>query len=123
VRGIKKILIVDDDEKVLQVMKDILEPGSYDVYTAQNGKDGLEQITRVEPDLVITDIVMPDMEGMEFISTLSKRKRGIPIIVMSGNVIGMKFLESARIFGAKATLTKPFKARELIEKINSILKE
>ena len=113
----QKILVVDDESTVTDLISLILTEEGYEVSTAQNGKEGLKQFESVGPDLIITDIIMPDMEGIEFIKALVKKKKNIPIIVMSGNIIGTKFLKSARLFGAKATLTKPFTTQDLIETV------
>ena len=116
-----KILIVDDEEVILETLKVILEGKGYSVNTARNGREALKILEEVSPDLILTDIVMPDMEGMEFISEVARKGRNIPIIVMSGNELGMRFLKSAKIFGARAALTKPFRVEELIELSANIL--
>ena len=116
-----KILIVDDDRKILGATKDILAPKGYTVRTAGNGKEGLAAVDEEEPDLVITDISMPDMEGIEFIRKLAQRKLNIPIIAMSGNPIGKQFMQAAVLFGAVDTLSKPFTGQELTAKVNKAL--
>jgi DNA-binding NtrC family response regulator len=116
-----KILIVDDNENILDALKEILEQKGFEIAVAKNGNEGLMRIEQLKPDLVITDIIMPDMEGIEFISTINKKKCNIPIIVMSGDVVGMKFLKSARILGAIDILMKPFTAGEIIERVNRAL--
>ena len=76
---------------------------------------------RGAPDLVITDIVMPDMEGMELLRTLSRQGITIPVIVMSGNSLGTKFLDAAHLFGAQASLRKPFSKQELLDAVTRVL--
>lgn len=120
---IKKILVVDDESSITDLVYSILTEKGYEVTTAKDGKEGLKVFESVKPDLVITDIVMPDMEGIEFMRSLVKMRKGLPIIVMSGNVLGTKFLETARIFGAQATLRKPFAIQELLEVIAAVEKE
>ena len=120
---IKKILVVDDESSITDLVYSILTEKGYEVTTAKDGKEGLKVFESVKPDLVITDIVMPDMEGIEFMRSLVKMRKGLPIIVMSGNVLGAKFLETARIFGAQATLRKPFAIQELLEVIAAVEKE
>lgn len=119
----QKILVVDDESAIIDLITLILTEEGYEVSTAQNGKEGLKQFESVGPDLIITDIIMPDMEGIEFIKALAKKKKNIPIIVMSGNIIGTKFLKPARLFGAKAALTKPFTTQDLIEMVAKLLTE
>ncbi len=119
----KKVLVVDDKPSITDLVSLILTEEGYEVSIANDGRQGLKQFESVVPDLVISDIVMPDMEGIEFIKTLVKKKKDIPVIVMSGNIVGRKFLKTARLFGAKADLTKPFTTQELIETVNRILME
>ncbi len=114
----KRILIIDDDEKIRTSLQDILEQQGYVLNVAGNGNEGLRQCESVRPDLILTDIIMPDMEGIELIMALRKRLKKIPIIAMSGDIVGQKFLRAAQLLGAVDTLLKPFSARDLIEKIN-----
>ncbi len=120
---IKKILVVDDESSITDLVYSILTEKGYEVTTAKDGKEGLKVFESVKPDLVITDIVMPDMEGIEFMRSLVKMRKALPVIVMSGNVLGTKFLETARIFGAQATLRKPFAIQELLEVIAAVEKD
>ena len=116
-----RILVVDDEPSITDLISLILTEEGYEVSIAKNGKDGLAQFQSVAPDLVITDIVMPDMEGIELLRTINKQKKNIPMVVMSGNIVGRKFLDTARLFGAKASLAKPFTAKELIETVDRLL--
>ena len=117
----KKILIVDDDEKICMALKDTLQLKGFEVGSAQNGMQGLKQFQLEKPDLVITDISMPDMDGIEFVRELAKQKKRIPIIAMSGNPFGQNFLKAAMLFGAIEILQKPFTVIELLNKVNKIL--
>ncbi len=120
---ISKILLVDDESSMIDVTQLILTELGYEVSTAGDGREGLKVLESAQPDLVITDIVMPDMEGIEFIRALAKERPSLPVIVMSGHGIGLKFLNSARAFGAKATLQKPFTPRQLSEAITAVESE
>jgi DNA-binding response OmpR family regulator len=113
----QKILIIDDDEKVLEALKDVLETNGYVVHTAGNGAAGIRSFDADPPDLVITDINMPDVEGIELIRNLAKRNRKVPVIAISGDPVGTKFLKAARLLGAVDTLLKPFSIAELREKV------
>ena len=73
----KKILIIDDDERICTSLQDILEQEGYILSTANNGKEGLKQCERYNPDLIITDIIMPDMEGIELIRAIRKRNKNL----------------------------------------------
>jgi len=119
-KRIKKILVVDDEPAIIDLVHSILADNGYEVTGAKDGREGLKVFESTNPDLVITDIVMPDMEGIEFMRNLVKKRKGLPIIVMSGNAVGTKFLETARIFGARATLRKPFTVQELLEIVTAV---
>ncbi|MEW5815118.1 MAG: response regulator [Spirochaetota bacterium] len=116
-----KILVIDDDERICNSLEDILKENDYEVKFAGDGSEGIEQFRIEKPDIIITDICMPDMDGIEFIRILRKLKERVPIIVMSGNIIGKNFLQAARLLGAVDTIAKPFTAKELLEKIAGIL--
>ena len=117
----KKILVVDDEAMVREAISVLLEENGYEVRTANNGREGVEVFSMYQPDLVLTDIAMPDMEGIEFLKILRKRKADLPVIVMSGNVVGQKFLKSARLIGATAVLKKPFSNEELLSAVGGCL--
>jgi CheY-like chemotaxis protein len=117
----KKILVVDDESMIREAISVLLEEGGYEVRTANNGREGMEVFSTYQPDLVLTDIVMPDMEGIEFLQTLRKKKGKLPVIVMSGNAIGEKFLKSARLMGAKAVLKKPFSNEDLLGAVSGCI--
>ena len=116
-----QVLVVEDDEFVLDAVMEILKVSGFLVAGASDGWAGLKKYDAENFDIILTDIIMPDMEGIEFIKAVSKRKRNTPIIVMSGNHMGLQFLDSARIFGAKATLQKPFHPKMLVQTIEWVL--
>jgi DNA-binding response OmpR family regulator len=117
----KTILVVDDEDMILRAVKDTLEHAGYTAAVATNGKQAIELFDSLAPDLVITDINMPEVEGIELIKGLSRHTPKVPIIAMSGDVIGASFLKAARLLGAADTLAKPFSTRELLEKIEAVL--
>jgi YesN/AraC family two-component response regulator len=79
-----KILIVDDEEDVRVMLKDILELEGFTTYTASNGKEGLQKFEEFMPELVITDIRMPVMDGVEFVKNLQNLKKDVKVIFISG---------------------------------------
>ena len=117
----QKILVVDDESQVRKVIALLLEKNGYEVRMANNGREGVKEYTDYQPDLVLTDIAMPDMEGIEFLRILRKEKEDLPIIVMSGNNVGQRFLISARLFGATAVLEKPFTNEDLLSAVGECL--
>lgn len=115
------ILVIDDERAVRELVGLILSRAGYEVTTACDGREGLRRVEEEAPDLVITDITMPDMEGIELILLLRKRHAGVPIVAMSGNVVGRGFLKVTEVLGAAATLNKPFSAQELITIVREAL--
>lgn len=113
----RKILVVDDEKDVLEAVRDILEIEGYSVITAEDGKAGTELLRELLPELILTDVVMQDMEGIEFMKAVHRQNKEIPIVVMSGHPVGTKFFKAAELFGAKATLLKPFSKSELLQVI------
>jgi CheY-like chemotaxis protein len=111
-----RILIIEDNEAVLRVMSRMLTGSGYDVQEASNGKAGLALYRQWATDIVITDIVMPDVEGLEVIRELRKTDPTVRIIAMSGGGIGSaeKYLALAQTFGAGSVLNKPFTQEELM---------
>ena len=120
-----KILEVDDDEQVLDMLYESLTREGFDVQKASNGEQGL-RIYRQEPvDLIITDILMPEKEGIETIIELRQDFPDVKIIAMSGGGrIGTKdYLHLAKIFGVQRTFTKPVAREQLLDAIKELLKE
>lgn len=106
---------------ILSAVKETLESAGYAVAIATNGKEGIGLFDSLALDLIITDINMPAMEGIELIKGLSKHGPKVPIIAMSGDAIGARFLKAARLLGAVDTLVKPCTARELLAKTKAAL--
>jgi len=121
----KRILVIDDEDLIRQVIKEMLEVEGYVVTTAANGKEGLQLYRRDLPDLIITDIFMPEMEGLETIRALQKDSAKVKIIAISGGgERGMtSFLSYAKRFGALRTLQKPFSREDLITSVREVLGE
>jgi CheY-like chemotaxis protein len=121
----KRILVIDDEEPVRLIVREMLILEGYEVVIAANGKVGL-QLFRSDPtDLIITDIFMPEMEGLETIRELHREYPGVKIIAMSGGgESGMlSFLSYAKRFGALRTLRKPFSREELLTNVKELLAE
>lgn len=120
-----RILVIDDDEQVLDMLYESLTREGYDVLRASNGEHGL-RLYRQEPvDLIITDIIMPEKEGIETIIELQQDFPDVKIIAMSGGGrIGTKdYLHLAKIFGVHRTFTKPVAREQLLDAINELIKE
>lgn len=117
-----KILVVDDDELMRANLIDALRFSNHEVYSATNGKEALSVLDNDQFDLIVTDIVMPDMEGVEFIKEV-KRKRGlsVKIIAMSGSIMSDNYLNLARLMGANATLEKPFSVDKFLDTVDEVI--
>jgi CheY-like chemotaxis protein len=118
-----RILVIDDEPAIRTVLQTVLTREGHAVRCAKNGKEGLAAFAEDKPDLVITDIIMPEKEGIETIQTIRTADPLIPIIAISGGgrAANMDFLPLAVKFGATATLTKPFGAAVLLNLVRSVL--
>ncbi len=119
----KHILVVDDDHMMREFVKEVLEINNFKITEASNGKAGLKEFRENTPDLVITDIIMPEMEGISFIRELRSHNKEVPIIAMTGNVHGRmeEFLEISTQLGADEILRKPIKAKEFLDAIDRLI--
>ena len=119
----QKILIVDDEELIREGLKQLLEMNGYQVSLAIDGRDAIFQMASNIPELVITDIIMPETDGIELILEIKKENPQVKIIAISGGgrINAEDHLEIARQFGVHATLMKPFSTTELLETIDKVL--
>lgn len=118
-----RILIVDDDELVRKTVREILERADYEVEEAHDGEAGLKQAVLSKPDLIVTDILMPNQDGIELILQLRRVRPEAKILAMSG---GGKFdndrlLTMAKVLGADECLAKPFGKASLLDKVAACL--
>lgn len=118
------ILVIDDDAQLRGFLREVLDQEGFQVLEAENGNVGSVLFERHRPDLVLTDIVMPEKEGMELIMELRRADPALPIIAMSGGNAGFSgsYLSAAGKLGADATLAKPFTASHLLAAIQELLK-
>lgn len=119
----QRILIIDDDHHILLMVKKMLERAGFEVDLASNGNEGLELFKRMPLDLVITDIIMPEKEGLETIREMKRLSPDLKIIAMSGGgkVTSDNYLNTARIFGATRILAKPFSQKEMVSAVKDLL--
>ena len=116
----KTILITDDESTIRTMLKDWLESFDYNILTAEDGQEAWEIWTSQHCDLVITDINMPRMNGIELLQKIKNENVNFPVIIMTGVSVESAKLKS-RDYGADAYIIKPFKMKDLFEKINKIL--
>jgi DNA-binding response OmpR family regulator len=116
----KKILVVDDEPRLLSLLEAYLRQEGFRVLTASNGREALPVARREKPDLIILDIMMPEMDGYEFMR-LHRRERNTPVILLTAKVeeddkvIGLEI-------GADDYVTKPFRPRELTARVRAVLR-
>jgi CheY-like chemotaxis protein len=113
-----KILVIDDDHLVRYTLSKILSRKGYEVVTAADGKRGITLFRNEHPDLVITDIIMPEQEGIDTIIQIRHERPNAKIIAISGGgrIRNIDFLEMARSLGADDVIAKPFEADDLLRR-------
>jgi DNA-binding response OmpR family regulator len=115
-----KILVIDDDEALLDVLTARLTHEGYEVITALNGQEGLNKAHSENPDILLVDVIMPVLDGFEFVKKIQEHKilKKLPIIIMSGRA-AMK--DTFDILGADLFITKPLKSEDLVSSIKLLL--
>jgi CheY-like chemotaxis protein len=117
-----RILVMDDDAIILGVLAEMLKTAGYEVAAASNGKEGLKLYRETPFDLVITDLFMPDKDGLEVIMELRRDFPEAKIIMLSaGSAYGDSSLETSKFLGAARTLRKPFMENQLLEVVREVL--
>jgi two-component system alkaline phosphatase synthesis response regulator PhoP len=116
-----KILIVEDEPKMVAGLRDNFEYEGYEVLTAHNGIEGLERALATSPDLIVLDVMMPKMSGLDVCRNLKMKRPSIPIIMLTARgqevdkVVGLEL-------GADDYVTKPFSIRELLARVKAVLR-
>jgi DNA-binding response OmpR family regulator len=116
----KKVLVLDDEEHITSLVKAYLEKEGFTVYLASNGKDGLRLAKSEEPDLVILDIMMPEMDGYSFLREFRK-ETSTPVIFLTAKVDEDERVVGLEL-GADDYITKPFYPRELMARVRAVLR-
>jgi len=108
-----RVLVIEDNDGLRDYLRVALETQEYEVLTARDGQEALGYLNGHPVDVVLTDIFMPEMDGIEIIAALRKQFPGIRVIAMSGRP-GVDYLSVARELGVTRTLRKPFELNELL---------
>jgi len=108
------ILIIDDEELIRLLLRSALEAAGYEVTEAANGRQGLEQFRRRLTDLVIKDIVMPELNGLDMLLELTREFLHAKVIAISGAGEEKNVLDVAKLLGARQTFPKPFSLPHLL---------
>jgi twitching motility two-component system response regulator PilH len=115
-----KILVIDDSSFQRKIISGILTESGYEVALAENGKEGIEQIKKDQPDLIITDLLMPEYDGHWVLEQLNARKSTVPVIILTSDI--QKTTEKrCRDFGVVAFLNKPVDKTMVISAVRNAL--
>ena len=119
------VLVIEDDDHLRCLLRAVLERAGHTVEDAPNGAAGLRRFSTHPADVVVTDIIMPEKEGLETIIELKRDYPHVKIIAISGGgaALDAQYLPSAKALGADRTLEKPFEPREVIEAVGGLLRE
>lgn len=117
----RTILVVDDEPSIVTLLKFNLEQAGYNVLTAEDGRTGLDTAMNEKPDLMVLDLMLPGMDGMDICKTLRQEKVNLPILMLTAKddefdkILGLEL-------GADDYLTKPFSPREVVARVKAILR-
>lgn len=120
----KKLLLIDDDPNLILLVKDYLEFRGYEVVTAENGREALEVLEHQTPDMIICDVMMPEMDGFALVSTIRSdpKTSWIPVLFLSAKGQSQDRVKGLNI-GADVYMVKPFEPEELVAQVESSLKQ
>lgn len=118
----KKLLLVEDDTLMLEVLKDLLSESGITVHTSENGAEGLKKFSENEYDLIISDIQMPILNGVEFLKKVRSQDTKWPKFMLLTGYSTYKIEEVYKL-GANALMNKPFEFDDLINEVHKLLKE
>ncbi len=118
----KKVIIIEDDVVIRESLKEILEMNNYTVLAVDGGMDLMKKINEFIPDILITDIIMPDKDGIEIIIEAKKTYPNIILVAISGGgrIDSESYLNTAKYLGADATLKKPFTHGQLLDLLKNL---
>jgi len=116
----KKILIVDDETQIVDICKDYLKAAGYETITASDGVQGVALARREKPDLIVLDLMMPEMDGLDVCREI-RRESNVPIIMLTARVEETDKLIGLEL-GADDYITKPFSPRELVARVRVVLR-
>ncbi|HCF30632.1 MAG TPA: DNA-binding response regulator [Cyanobacteria bacterium UBA11049] len=120
----KRLLLIDDDPNLILLVKDYLEFRGYEVITAENGREALEVLEQEIPDMIICDVMMPEMDGYAFVNQVRQEERTswIPILFLSAKGQSQDKIKGLNI-GADVYMVKPFEPEELVAQVEASLKQ
>jgi len=119
--GSKRILIIDDDQFILRILKMKLEEGGYQVFVARDGCEGLENVKRYSPHLLITDVNMPRMDGLKLCKIINELQDDNPEIIVISSLIDRCLREKIEGFPNVVFLDKPISPKKILSVVHSCL--
>jgi len=124
IRDHKRLLLIDDDPNLILLVKDYLEFRGYEVITAENGREALEVLEHDIPDMIICDVMMPEMDGYTFVNQVrqDERTNWIPVLFLSAKGQSQDRVKGLNI-GADVYMVKPFEPEELVAQVEASLKQ
>lgn len=119
----RRILVIDDDPAMLTLIKRFLSGSDYDVVSARSGNAGLAELDADGIDLILTDLLMPERDGVEVLMAVKKRRPDLPVVVMSGGgqMLSQQMLDMMPLLGAAKVLEKPFRREALLQIVQELL--
>jgi len=117
-----KILVIDDDDAIRRMIGKILRSDGHEVLAAEDGRRGMSLFRKERPQIVVTDIIMPEQEGFETIMAMRRDNPGVKIIAISGgaSVGDLDVLKMAQLLGADEVIGKPFRADDLLGRVRAL---
>jgi DNA-binding NarL/FixJ family response regulator len=124
VREHKRLLLIDDDPNLILLVKDYLEFRGYEVITAENGREALEVLDQDIPDMIICDVMMPEMDGYAFVNHVRQEERTswLPVLFLSAKGQSQDRVKGLNT-GADVYMVKPFEPEELVAQVEASLKQ
>jgi len=118
----RKVLVIDDEPGIIEIVETNLEGDGFEVISASNGKEGLEKIKQEAPELVVLDVMMPEMDGWEVLRNLERDPdtAGLPVIMLTAKAADEDYIYGLEE-GAVEYITKPFLPQELVNRIKITL--
>ena len=116
----KKILVIDDEPKIVEICSDYLHAAGFDVITSGDGLQGLALARSQKPDLIVLDLMLPGMDGLDFCRSL-RRESSVPIVMLTARIEEADKLIGLEL-GADDYITKPFSPRELVARVRTVLR-
>ena len=115
-----KILIVDDEENILEIVEAYLVAKNYQVFRAMDGEEALRKAETIQPDLIVLDLMLPDISGLEVCRRIRKSS-SVPVIMLTARTTDQDILSGLQI-GADHYMTKPFSPKELVARVQTVLR-